>query len=89
MFRVEWLQEALDELTELWLRADSALRQAITAATSAVDQELQADPYRSTESREDEVRVFFAYPLGFQVEVDLHRRAVQVLHVWRFRRWVN
>jgi hypothetical protein len=67
MFRVEWLQEALDELTNLWLQADSSLRQAITAATHALDQELCVDPYRGSESREDEERVLFAYPLAVQI----------------------
>jgi hypothetical protein len=32
MFRVEWLQAALMQLTTAWTQADSALRQAITAA---------------------------------------------------------
>jgi len=64
MFRVEWLQDALDELTRLWMQADSALRQAITAATHAIDQELQVDPYRQSESREDDERVLFVYPLA-------------------------
>jgi hypothetical protein len=86
MFRVEWLQEALDELANLWMQADSALRQAITAATHALDQELQVDPYRNSEAREDEERVLFAYPLGVQIEVDLQQRIVWILHVWRFRR---
>jgi hypothetical protein len=86
MFRVEWLQEALDELTGLWMQADSTFRRAITAATHILDQELQADPYRQSESRDDEERVLFAYPLAVQIEVDPQRRMVWVLHVWRFRR---
>ena len=86
MFRVKWLQEALDELTILWTQADSALRAAITAATHALDQELQTDPYRNSESRNEEDRVLFAYPLAIQIEVDLPQRIVWVLHVWRFRR---
>lgn len=76
MFRVKWLQEALDELTILWTQADSPLRAAITAATHALDQELQADPYRNSESRNDEDRVLFAYPLAIQFEVDLPQRIV-------------
>jgi len=86
MFRVEWLQEALDELTLLWMQAESSLRQALTAATHRIDQELHTDPYRQSESREDEERVLFVYPLGVQFEVDLQRRIVWILHVWQFRR---
>ena len=42
MFRVEWLQSALDELTNLWTQAN---RQAITAATHLIDQKLGTDPH--------------------------------------------
>ena len=86
MFRVDWLQGALDDLAGIWMQADSALRQDITAATEALDQELQADPFRNSEAREDEERVLFAYPLAAQIEIDLSARRVWVLHVWRFRR---
>ena len=30
MFRVEWLREAVGELAELWIEADSPFRQTIT-----------------------------------------------------------
>jgi hypothetical protein len=40
MFQVEWLQVALDELTDLWTRADSVQRQAITAASHVLEQRL-------------------------------------------------
>ena len=33
MFRVARLQSALDELTEIWVQADSAVRQGITSAS--------------------------------------------------------
>jgi hypothetical protein len=33
MFRVEWLQEAVGELADLWIKPDSQARQAITEAT--------------------------------------------------------
>jgi hypothetical protein len=85
-FRVEWIQAALDELTTIWMQADSSLRQAITASTHTIDTELQADPFRQSESRDDEERVLFVYPLAVQIEVDLQQRIVWVIHVWRFRR---
>jgi hypothetical protein len=88
MFRVQWLQEALDELAAIWTQGDSELRQAITAAAHALDLELAANPYRESESREGESedRVLFVYPLGVQIEIDLPKRMVWVIHVWRFRR---
>ncbi len=54
--RVEWLQAALDELSECWMQADAAGRGAITAATHAIDQKLRVDPYGEGESREDAER---------------------------------
>ena len=86
MFHVQWIQDALDDLARIWMAADSAMRGAVTAATNIVDQELQRDPFRSSESRNDEERVLFVYPIAIQFEVDLQQRRVWVLHVWRFRR---
>ncbi len=86
MFQVEWLQDAVDELAAIWMQADSIQRRAITESTNAVDRELQADPFRSSESREDERRVLFAYPIGVLFEVDPRERIVWLLHVWTFRR---
>lgn len=86
MFHVEWVQKALDELTVIWMQADSALRKAITAATHALDQQLQSDPYSQSESRDGKQRVMFASPLGIQIEIDDKQRIVWVVHVWQFRR---
>ena len=86
MFRVQWLQAAMDELAQIWTQADSSMRQAVTAATQALDEELRMNPYRQSESREDERRVLFLYPLAARIKVDLQQRIVWVLHVWRFRR---
>ena len=52
MFKVRWERSALDELTNLWLQAGSAMRAAITAATHDLDEHLQTDPLRDSESRE-------------------------------------
>jgi hypothetical protein len=41
MFRVEWLQEAVSELADVWIKADSPSRQSITEATHTLDQELR------------------------------------------------
>jgi hypothetical protein len=86
MFRVLWIRPALDELAALWAAGDSNLRRNITASSNLIDRELQVDPYRSSESRYDESRVLFVYPLGVQIEIELEQRIVWVLHVWRFRR---
>jgi hypothetical protein len=41
IFRVLWLQSALDELAAVWTDADATLRQRITRASHWIDQELQ------------------------------------------------
>jgi hypothetical protein len=86
MFRVQWLRQADDELARIWTEADASLRQAITVAADALDEQLRADPFRQSESRGGEERVLFVYPLAVQVEVDVQQSVVWVLHVWRFRR---
>ncbi len=85
MFQVKWIQAALDDLTNIWLEADSDLRAAITAASHELDERLERDPYGCSESRTGEVRVTFLYPLGVEIEIDLVKRIVWVQHVWRFR----
>jgi len=86
MFRVEWLQSALDELTTIWTGADSTLRQAITSATYEIDRQLRSDPFSHSESRSEGRRVLFASPLGITFRVEADRQRVSVLRVWAFRR---
>jgi hypothetical protein len=64
MFRVVWLQIALDELADAWLQGDSALRKAITAASHDIDQRLGRDPHEEGESRPGGRRLTFAAPLA-------------------------
>jgi hypothetical protein len=52
MFRVEWLREAVSELADIWIKADSRSRQAITEATHNLDRQLQIDPFRNSDSSE-------------------------------------
>jgi hypothetical protein len=85
MFRVEWVQEAVDELATIWTDADSARRQRITEAAHALDQELQSDPFRQSESRDGDIRILFSSPLAVLFEVDSVGNAVWILHVWNFR----
>lgn len=86
MFRVRWAEAALDELAALWLQADSALRETITAAAHQIDQQLQANPYGLGESRPEGRRVLFFYPLGVSFRVEQDEQTVSVLHIWRFQR---
>jgi hypothetical protein len=86
MFRVRWERRALDEIARLWTQANSVLRQAITAASHAVDQRLRVDPHNEGESRSNGRRITFIAPLAiiFRIEADGH--TVSVLQVRLFQR---
>jgi hypothetical protein len=86
MFQVDWEDSALQELAQLWMQADSVLRQTITAATHQIDQRLQDDPSNEGESREQGERVLFSFPLGIRFDGDLVQNRVRVLWVWSFQR---
>ena len=81
MFRIRWQRRALDELTDLWTQADSALRQAITAASHTIDQRLQADPNNEGESRSRGRRIGFVPPLAVIFRVEADGQTVSVLQV--------
>jgi hypothetical protein len=59
MYQVRWLQSALDELADQWLRATSEERQAITSAAHAVERRLAEDPVEEGESRPKGRRITF------------------------------
>jgi hypothetical protein len=86
MFEVVWLQSALNELAAIWVNADSSVRQAITAATHYIDQELTTDPEEKGESRDEGERICFAFPLGVTFQVLAEQSLVRVMHVWDIRR---
>ncbi len=86
MFRVEWLQAALDQLAAAWVLADSELRLAITRSVHLVDKHLRQDPLRMGESRGPGERIYFVAPLAVTFRVNKGNRVVTVLSVRTFRR---
>jgi len=85
MFRVEWLQSALDELATQWTMAASTERQAITAASHALEQRLAEDPAQEGESRSKGRRITFVPPLAVTFRVEADARTVTVVQVRVFR----
>jgi len=73
MYTVRWKRSALNELAALWTEADSATRQALTAAANQVDQQLRRDPNDTGESRTGDERIYLVFPLGIEFEVDTQR----------------
>jgi hypothetical protein len=48
MFRVEWLDEAIEELATFWMQADSDKRRAINEASNAIDRSgIASQPFRA------------------------------------------
>ncbi len=86
MFRVQWDQTALNERVTIWMAADSALRQRITACSHAIEQELRINPQEKGESRPEGERIIFPFPLGLLYEIDTEAFVVRVMHVWDIRR---
>ena len=84
MWTVDWLQSALDELADLWNQADAASRQHITSACNEIDQRLKRNPNSEGESRADDRRILFVYPLAVLYRVINDNSKVEILHVWRY-----
>jgi hypothetical protein len=85
MFRVEWLQSAIDQLAAAWGQADSELRRAITSAADVLDRQLSLAPDVYGESRAGNVRVLFVTPLAVTFAVDGDQRLVTVASVRVYR----
>lgn len=81
MFRVEWLQPAINELATIWNQADSAYRQAITEASYDVEQRLQTNPHGEGESRTKGRRMTFVPPLAVTYRIEADGQTVTILHV--------
>lgn len=86
MYRVEWLQSALHQLSAIWVNADPSSRAKVTQATNEIDRELRTDPVNFGESRSERSRIGFAAPLGFLFRVDAESRLAVVQRVWLLRR---
>lgn len=86
MFRVDWLLSAQNELAQIWLSADSALRRQVSVSAQRIDQLLQVNPHERGESRSEGRRVMFVHPLGASYRVDLDARVATLLHIWQFLR---
>ena len=84
-YLVVWSQEALDEIAALWIAAPSEVRAAILKAWRQVDDELAQTPEELGESRDAGKRIWFAPPLGVLFKIDVEKKEVRILQVWKFR----
>jgi hypothetical protein len=81
-YTVIWATEAEDEIARLWMEA--AVRGVIADAADGIDEMLRRDPQSVGESREDERRILFVWPLGAIYRVREADRIVNVSEVWRY-----
>jgi hypothetical protein len=86
MLDVVWLQSALDELATMWIDATPAERQAITAATEALDGRLARNARNEGESRPGGRRITFVPPLAVRFQIEANGQTVSVLHVRLYRK---
>ena len=84
MFRVRWERSALDELADMWNRADSGLRHLITDAAHAVEQRLRRNGHAEGESRPRGRRVTFVPPLAITFRLEADGQTISVLSVRLF-----
>ena len=82
-FTVLWTPDAEKDLADIWIEAPD--RRAISTAANAIDASLAERPESFGESRDQNVRVAFMWPLGIEFEVLSEDRIVYVLSVWSFR----
>jgi hypothetical protein len=86
MFTVIWKPEAIAELTEVWLHADSPTRQRVTAAVNEIDALLRRSPQQAGESREaNTLRVLIVATLVVEFYLSEDDRRIDIIKVWRFR----
>lgn len=83
MYRVSWTRRAINQLAAIWANATD--RNAIAAASYAIDQALANDPENEGESRPNGQRVTYALPLGVRFRVDPIQRRVRVVACWYVR----
>lgn len=81
MFQVIWKPTAVDELTALWIKSDSATRSAVTRDIHAVESSLSKSPMDQGESRDSNRRVLFEGVLSLFFSVDIRSNQVTVLSV--------
>lgn len=83
-FRVTWDPEAEDELQRIY---DIAIdKEGVANAATRIGLQLAAVPQESGESRDENTRILFKFPLIVWYRIDERLREVAVVRVTSFRR---
>jgi hypothetical protein len=89
IYRIVWLREAIDDITQIWTAANYLEQFDVRAAIEDLRIALQDEPTVVGESRFEARRIVFRWPLHATYDVDTDRGIVWVLNVGRFRRENN
>jgi plasmid stabilization system protein ParE len=81
MRSIVWTQPALDDLTLIWLSANSEERFAITQSAEIVDRRLFARAATEGESRSHGLRIMFVAPLAVTYHFDSSLDQVNVARI--------
>ena len=82
-YRVEWADAALARLDQIWMA--SLDREGVENAATRIDTELTFNPTEAGESRGEDFRILFKYPLIVWFHVAQRIKEVRVLHVRAIR----
>ena len=78
MFHLEWLDKAIADLANGWMKADSRLRGDISSAIHEIERRLLRAPDRAGESRKPGTRVIILNPLVVTFHVNVRTYVVLV-----------
>ncbi|MBY0229534.1 MAG: hypothetical protein K2W96_09665 [Gemmataceae bacterium] len=76
--------EATIPLKAAWEEGDDELRRSIICATQKIDHQLAADPADAGESRDENQRILFSFPVGVLFEIDQDQKRVNILRAWAY-----
>jgi hypothetical protein len=83
-WRLEWLQIALDEVIAIWRGAAGTRLALLEWAIADFNYRLIRDPENEGESRPQDQRLVFSWPLALLFEVFPDTRRVRIHHVWAY-----
>jgi hypothetical protein len=83
--RVEWVEEALDQLADLYVVLSLVDQDALAKSISRINKTLAINPHELGESRTPWVRVWFVDGLIVRFDIDPTKQEVTVYEVSRMR----
>ncbi len=83
MFDVSWTDDAIEELSRIWMDAHPEDRELITSAVNDIEETLMTPADTAGESRSEIYRILIVSNVAVQYHFWPDRREAQVGNVWR------